>query len=175
MLDLSFPKAVKIAVGIYRNRLFISKSKGHSGRFAYLETFALTSLVGLKIYPEDTMLLDHGMLDRTDHDLYGIALYGRHGNVLLMARLYDTRLQLSHFLTAADHGNTRIMNHADQIAAMLTNIEYEFTNCDFADGYEFLWDKLGTGDTVTFVNCTIGGVAITEASQVDGTAAVTVK
>lgn len=50
-----------------------------------------------------------------------------------------------------------------------------FTNCDFAEGYKFLWDKLGTGDTVTFVNCTIGGVAITEASQVDGTAAVTVK
>lgn len=51
-----------------------------------------------------------------------------------------------------------------------------FTNCDFAADYVFLWDKLGADDTVTFVNCTIGGVAITEASQVNGTdAAVTVK
>lgn len=50
-----------------------------------------------------------------------------------------------------------------------------FTDCDFAAGYEFLWDKLGADDTVTFVNCTIGGIAITDVTQVNGTAAVTVK
>lgn len=50
-----------------------------------------------------------------------------------------------------------------------------FTNCDFVKGYEFAWDMLGADDTVTFVNCTIGGTAITDAAQVSGTAAVTVK
>lgn len=50
-----------------------------------------------------------------------------------------------------------------------------FTNCDFEEGYTFLWDKLGAEDTVTFVNCTIGGAPITDATQVEGTAAVTVK
>lgn len=50
-----------------------------------------------------------------------------------------------------------------------------FKNCEFEAGYTFLWDMLGAGDTVTFENCTIDGVAITEASQVSGTAAVTVK
>lgn len=51
------------------------------------------------------------------------------------------------------------------------------TNCDFAEGYEFLYDKLGEGDTVTFVNCTIGGVAITDAAQVsaEGNSAVIIK
>lgn len=50
-----------------------------------------------------------------------------------------------------------------------------FTNCDFEAGYSFMWDKLGADDKVTFINCTIGGVAITEVSQVNGTAAVSVK
>ncbi len=50
-----------------------------------------------------------------------------------------------------------------------------FKNCEFEEGYEFLWDKLGADDTVTFENCTLNGVAITDAAQVDGTAAVTVK
>ncbi len=50
-----------------------------------------------------------------------------------------------------------------------------FTNCNFAADYEFAWDMLGADDTVTFVNCTIGDEAITDAKQVGGTAAVTVK
>lgn len=36
-----------------------------------------------------------------------------------------------------------------------------FTNCDFAADYSFKFDMLGAEDTITFENCTIGGVAIT--------------
>lgn len=41
-----------------------------------------------------------------------------------------------------------------------------FTNCDFAAGYEFWLDKLN-GDKITLVNCTIGGVEITSADQLN--------
>ncbi len=41
-----------------------------------------------------------------------------------------------------------------------------FTNCDFAEGYEFWLDKLD-GATITLVNCTIDGVEITDAAQLN--------
>lgn len=44
--------------------------------------------------------------------------------------------------------------------------ETVFTNCDFAEGYEFWLDKLD-GAKITLVNCTLNGVAITDASQLN--------
>lgn len=44
--------------------------------------------------------------------------------------------------------------------------ETVFTNCDFAEGYEFWLDKLD-GAKITLVNCTLNGVAITNASQLN--------
>ncbi len=41
-----------------------------------------------------------------------------------------------------------------------------FTNCDFAAGYEFWLDQLA-GSTITLVDCTIGGVEITSADQLN--------
>ncbi len=41
------------------------------------------------------------------------------------------------------------------------------TDCDFAAGYEFWLDMMPEGTTITFKNCTIGGVAITDASQLN--------
>jgi hypothetical protein len=43
--------------------------------------------------------------------------------MLFMACFHHTGLKLGHFLTAAHHGNARIVDQTDQISAMLANVK----------------------------------------------------
>ena len=114
---------MEVAVGVSRKRLFISEGKGHNGRLADRQALALTALVGLEIDPKDAMLLGHRMLHAANGHGNGIPFNGNDGNMLFVAGLYHTGLQLGHFFAAAHHGNTCIVDHADQISAMLANIK----------------------------------------------------
>ena len=114
---------MKIAISINADGLLVGEGKGDGGSLAYLETFALTALVGLKIYPKNAMLGYHGMLDRAHGNGDGASVDRHYGYMLFMARLDGTGLELSHILTAALHRNTGIMDHTDKISAMLTNIK----------------------------------------------------
>ena len=51
--------------------------------------------------------------------------------MLFTACIYRVRNQRFHFFTATNHGNTTVMNHTDQVAAMTTDIKSGFTH--FAD------------------------------------------
>ena len=123
LLDLCLPQAVKIAISIRRQGLFIGKRKNDLGRTSYLKTFALTALIGLKIDPKDAMLSGHRMLDRAHIHSYKISLNSNHGNMLFVAGINHTRLKLGHFLTATHHWNTCIIYHSDKISAVLANIK----------------------------------------------------
>jgi hypothetical protein len=78
------------------------------------------------------------MLNRTDRNRHGIALYLYNGNMLLVACFHNTGLKLGHFLSAAHHGNARIVDHADQVSAMLTNIEFVVITHDKIPPFDIL-------------------------------------
>ena len=63
--------------------------------------------------------------------------------------------------------NFDINSNAECYKTIRPYSEIVLTNCDFAAGYEFWLDKMPAGASITFDNCTIGGVALTNASQLN--------
>lgn len=63
--------------------------------------------------------------------------------------------------------NFDINSNAECYKSIRPYSEIVLTNCDFAAGYEFRLDKMPAGASITFDNCTIGGVALTNASQLN--------
>ena len=122
-LDLFLPKSVNVAIRICCNGLFIRKSKGHGRLLTYLKAFALAASIGLEIYPNDMMLFNHRMFNGTNGYGYNVILYSYNRDVLFMACFNNARLKLGHLLTTAHHRNTCIVDHSNQITAMLTNVE----------------------------------------------------
>jgi hypothetical protein len=123
LLKFYLPQTVEIAISVNCDRLLICQGKGYLRLLAGGQIFALTAAVGLQVYPSDAVLLGHGVKNGANHYLNGVALYLCHGDVLFTAGLYYTGLQLGHLLTAAYHGNARIMNETHDITAMLTNVK----------------------------------------------------
>jgi hypothetical protein len=128
LFHVCLPQAMEVAVSIYSHRRFIAQSKGNHRIAAGLQAFSLAAAASLQIYPRDVVLIRHGMRHGTNGNFYRIALAGYNGNVLFIAGLYHTGLQLGHFLTAAHHRHTGVVDHAHHIAAMLTYIEFVLTH-----------------------------------------------
>lgn len=63
--------------------------------------------------------------------------------------------------------NFDINSNAEYYKTIRPYSDIVLTNCDFAAGYEFWLDKMPAGASITFDNCTIGGVALTNASQLN--------
>ena len=126
--NISLPETVEIAVSVYGDGLFVCESEAYDGRFAYLEILALTALVRLEIYPENAVFRDHGMFYGANLNVYDIAVDLDDGNMLFVACFHHTGLKLLHFLSAAHHGDARVVDHTDQIAAMLANIKFLVTH-----------------------------------------------
>lgn len=63
--------------------------------------------------------------------------------------------------------NFDINSNAEYYKTIRPYSEIVLTNCDFAAGYEFWLDKMPAGASITFDNCTIGGVALTNVSQLN--------
>ena len=131
LLQLGDPETVQIAVGKHGDGLFLGKREVHLGRITGGETFALAAAVGLKIDPLNEVLVDHGMGHGADIDLYLAILDTYDGNMLFMARLDRAGLKAGHLLTAAHHGNARIMHHADDVSAMLADVKFGCTHSFF--------------------------------------------
>ena len=128
LAHLCHPKTVKIAVCIDCEGLFIRQRKGSDGGFTYLKASAMSALIGQKIYPEYAVLLGHRMLNLTDVHDYRVTGNRSNRDMLLVACFNDTCLKLCHFSSAAHHGNACIVDHSDQIAAMLANIKLVITH-----------------------------------------------
>ena len=121
---LCLPQSMKIAVSVNLQGCFVRKGEGDGGSRACREALSLTPAVGFQVDPKNEMLLGHGMLYRADGYPYGVFVPRDHGNVLFLTGIGDACLQLGHLLTAAHHGNTRVVDHTDQIAAMLADIKF---------------------------------------------------
>ena len=118
------PESVKITVCVDCNRLFICECEDCLGCRAYFKMLAVEPLVTLKSYPKDTVLLCHGMLDRSDGYLDEIALDLCDGDVLFVACLDYAGDELRHLLAAAHHGYAMILNLFYYVAAVLTDIKF---------------------------------------------------
>jgi hypothetical protein len=122
---------VKVAVSVYRYGCLVNKSESYSGSVAGLQALALTAAVCLKVYPFDAVLGDHGVVYRAYVYAYYAVFYRNYGNVFFMACFNYARFELFHFLSAAEHGDACVMNHAYDIAAMFANIKFHFIhNCN---------------------------------------------
>ena len=122
-LQIGFPQAVEIAVSIHGYGLIIAQKEADRGGLTGLEAGALAAVFSLQIYPLDEVLIQHGMVDAAD--IYGnLAVFnGGYGNMLLAAGLNGVGLQSGHLLAAAHEGYACIVDHAHQIAAVLTDIK----------------------------------------------------
>ena len=121
MLNFSFPQAVEIAISIDSYCFIISQAEGDIGFVIGFQSLALPTVFGLDIDPLDEVFRKHRMIHAAHIDGDGIALYLNHRLVLLAAGFYGVGYQSSHFLTAAHHRNTCIMDHTHQIAAVFTD------------------------------------------------------
>ena len=88
-----------------------------------LQNLTLTTVFGLDIYPLDEMLRKHRMIYRTHIDMDYPIFNSNSRQMLFAAGFYGVRLKTLHFLTTTHHGNTCVVNHTNQIAAMAANIK----------------------------------------------------
>ena len=119
---------MQVAVSVNGNGGLVSESEGYFGRAGNVKALALSATVGLQIYPRDVVLLAHRMRYGANVNTYGVALNGNYGNVLLVAGLNNACLELCHFLSAAHHGNSTVVDHTNNIAAMFANVKLVFTH-----------------------------------------------
>ena len=78
---------MEIAVSVNLKGRFVDESKAYDGGLTNYEILSLNALACLKLYPEDRMLLCHGMLYRANRNSNYVTINGRNGNVLFAARL----------------------------------------------------------------------------------------
>ena len=88
-----------------------------------MQLLVLTTLLGAKRHPFNVVLRQHRMLHRADLDVNNAIFHAPDGNVLLDSRVGHTRNDLAHRFTAANNGNTAVLNLDNDIAAMLANIK----------------------------------------------------
>ena len=87
------------------------------------------AILGLDIDEGDVMLWQHWVCHATNLNLDVVVVNLRNnGNVLLKACVNRARLKQGHFLSAAHHRNACIVYHTNDIAAMLTYIEFVLTH-----------------------------------------------
>jgi len=127
-LQLGYPKAVEIAVSVNGKSLVIFQSEYRLGLLTGLESLALTAVFGENIHPLDVVLGKHGMRSRADVYSDNIAINGDNGNVFLLACVNAVGDELFHGLAAADDRDTGVVYHANNVTAMLTDIELVFHN-----------------------------------------------
>ena len=123
-LHFRHPQAVEIAVGVNSNSLVITETEGNVGRIAGLQGLALTAIFGLNVDPLDVVFGDHGMIHAAHVDMDGTVFNSDNRQMLLAAGLRRVGDQGIHLLTTSDDGNTGIIDHADQVAAVAANIEF---------------------------------------------------
>ena len=84
----------------------------------------LPTVFGLDIDPLDEMLRKHRMIYRTHIDMDCTIFNSNSRQMLFATGFYGVRLKSLHFLTTTHHGNTCVMNHTNQIAAMTADIKF---------------------------------------------------
>ena len=118
-LELRFPQAVQVAVGVHRavvNAAGEERSRGLAG----LELVDLKAIGGLERDELDVVLLLHGvrrLADRGAHDV-AVALERDHGHVLLGRGVGGVGLELFHGLAAASGRHAAVDDGCDEILAM---------------------------------------------------------
>lgn len=123
MLNFSFPQAVEVAISIDSYCFIVSQGEGDMGFVTGLQNLTLTTVFGLDIDPLDEMLRKHRMIYRTHIDMDCTIFNSNSGQMLFAAGFYGVRLESLHFLTTTHHGNTCVVNHTNQIAAMTADIK----------------------------------------------------
>ena len=124
MLNFSFPQAVDVAISIDSYCFIVSQEEGDMGFITGLQNLTLTTVFGLDIDPLDEMLRKHRMIYRTHIDMDCTIFNSNSRQMLFAAGFYGVRLKSLHFLTTTHHGNTCVMNHTNQIAAMTADIKF---------------------------------------------------
>lgn len=123
MLNFSFPQAVEVAISIDSYCFIVSQGEGDMGFVTGLQNLTLTTVFSLDIDPLDEMLRKHRMIYRTHIDMDCTIFNSNSRQMLFAASFYGVRLESLHFLTTTHHGNTCVVNHINQIAAMTADIK----------------------------------------------------
>ena len=124
MLNFSFPQAVEVAISIDSYCFIVSQEEGDMGFITGLQNLTLTTVFGLDIDPLDEMLRKHRMIYRTHIDMDCTIFNSNSRQMLFATGFYGVRLKSLHFLTTTHHGNTCVVNHTNQIAAMTADIKF---------------------------------------------------
>jgi hypothetical protein len=117
---------MEIAISIYGNYLIAFKdSKGCLGSFSGLKSLSLVAIFCPDGDPLNVMLGEHGMVNGTYLNGYDIILYFINGYVLFCGTVGYSRLDLLHFLTAADQRTACLFNDRNDLSANGTTIEFK--------------------------------------------------
>ena len=120
---------MEIAIRIHRNRhLILVHEERRFGLIRGRECATMTTLIRLDKDPVDQMRLGHGMryaANRDEDANTTIIRFDRHdGKMLFTARFDGIRHKFNHIIATTHRIDTGILNHADQISAMFTNIKF---------------------------------------------------
>ena len=122
---LFFPQTMQIAVCIYRFHLVaFAKSETYFRLILRPQHFSLIPLFCLQRNPLDKVFRHHWMLCGTNADFYQITVHRIDRKMLFYSRVRRTRHYFFHFLSAAHNRNSRVLNHRNDISAMLANIKF---------------------------------------------------
>ena len=99
----------KVSISAY-NLFAVKESKFGFRLLAGFKLFSLVTGLGLKNDPFDVMFFGHGMLDRSDPDCYGAAVYLVNGDVLFLSGVGRAGNYLLHRLAAAYYGHAGLFD-----------------------------------------------------------------
>ena len=115
---------MEVAVGVDRfDCIALAESEADLRLFAGMQLLALVALLGVERDPLDVVLRQHGMLYGADLDMDDAVFHRPDRDVLLHGGVGGAGNDLAHRLTAADDGNTRVLDLGNDVTAMLANVK----------------------------------------------------
>jgi hypothetical protein len=124
LLKLLLPETVEVAVFVNCYGLVAAESDCSLGLALVIKVNELTAVLILNVDPSDVVRLCHRMENCAYCYVEKIAVDLNLGNVLFAAGINSSCFEKLHRLSAADGGNTSVLNDLDNLSACSTNIEF---------------------------------------------------
>jgi len=124
LMDLRFPQAVQITIGVYLYRFITRKTELGFRGVANVKFCPLAAIFCFDIDKVDVVVFFHRVKDAANADVYPILGFGHLRQVFFMACLNGVRLKVRHAFGAAGQRAAVVFYHSYDIAAKLANKKF---------------------------------------------------